>query len=344
MNRFERALGIVLLLQSGRTLSSNELARRFEVSVRTIYRDVDMLSALGVPIYAEQGRGGGFRLVEGYLLPPIMFSLGEATSLLTGLALLAQLRVRPFSNDLQSVSAKLLAALPEHIQKVLGQSDRIIGFERTPRDIFHADPDGDADTEPEAIRLESEVITRFLEAIHRGQAVSFVYQARQKTAKRRTHRPLGLFWDRERWYLVTLPLEEAQNSRIWRADRVVSLVAAHKLEQPKSDFRIEQVLGRRWLQRAMQDWMRQSPVLLRITAEQAKRLQEDWYYTYAEFVPQSDGSILMRYGEYVPALAFALLRWLGPGAELIEPATWRAAFAQELRAMLAVYENQPNMA
>jgi|HigsolmetaAR202D_1030399.scaffolds.fasta_scaffold00042_80 Predicted transcriptional regulator len=344
MNRFERALGIVLLLQSGRTLSSSELARRFEVSVRTIYRDIDMLCALGVPIYAEQGRGGGFRLVEGYLLPPIMFSLGEATSLLTGLALLARLRVRPFANDLQSASDKLLAALPKHMQNVLAQSEQIIGFERTPRDIFHTDTDGETQTQAEAIQLESEVITRFLEAIYHGQAVSFVYQTRYSAPKQRIQQPLGLFWDRERWYLVTLPLEEGQSSRIWRADRVLSLVAAHKLEQPKSEFRIEQVLGRRWLQQAMQDWMQSSPVLLRITAEQAKRLQEDWYYAYAEFKPQNDGSVLMRYGEYVPALAFALLRWLGPGAELLEPVAWRAALAQELRTMLAVYENDANSA
>jgi predicted DNA-binding transcriptional regulator YafY len=254
MNRFERALGIVLLLRSGRTLSSKELASRFEVSVRTIYRDIETLAALGVPIYAEQGRGGGFRLVEGYLLPPIMFSLGEATSLLTGLALLAQLRVRPFSRDLQSASEKLLAALPEQMQKVLGQSERIIGFERTPRDIFHADTDGEAHSEPEALQLESEVITRFLEAIHRGQAVNFVYQTRHRAAKARTHEPLGLFWDRERWYLVTQPLEQGQSSRIWRADRVLSLTAAHELEQPNSEFQIEQVLGRRWLRQAMRDW------------------------------------------------------------------------------------------
>jgi predicted DNA-binding transcriptional regulator YafY len=344
MNRFERALGIVLLLRSGRTLSSKELASRFEVSVRTIYRDIETLAALGVPIYAEQGRGGGFRLVEGYLLPPIMFSLGEATSLLTGLALLAQLRVRPFSRDLQSASEKLLAALPEQMQKVLGQSERIIGFERTPRDIFHADTDGEAHSEPEALQLESQVITRFLEAIHASQAVNFVYQTRHRAAKARTHEPLGLFWDRERWYLVTQPLEQGQSSRIWRADRVLSLTAAHELEQPNSEFQIEQVLGRRWLRQAMRDWRQASPVRMRITPEQAQRLQEDWYYAHAEYEPQADGSVVMWYGEYIPSLAFALLRWLGPGAELLEPVAWRAAFADELRTMLASYEHAPKMA
>jgi len=116
MNRLDRALGILLLLRGGRAFSAAELSRRFEVSTRTIYRDVDMLCTLGVPIYAEMGRAGGFRLVEGYFLPPITFSVGEATSLLTGLALLGRLRVRPFSADLAAAGDKLLAEVAERLR------------------------------------------------------------------------------------------------------------------------------------------------------------------------------------------------------------------------------------
>src|SRR5260370_34031847 len=66
MNRFERALGILLHLRSGKEISASDLAQRLEVSRRTIYRDMDVLSTLGVPIYAERGHAGGFRLLEGY--------------------------------------------------------------------------------------------------------------------------------------------------------------------------------------------------------------------------------------------------------------------------------------
>src|SRR5690348_4216047 len=102
MNRFDRALAILLLLRSGKTLSAPELARRLEVSTRTIYRDIETLSTVGVPVYAETGREGGFRLLEGYFLPPIAFSVGEATSLITGLAMLERLRARPFATELDS--------------------------------------------------------------------------------------------------------------------------------------------------------------------------------------------------------------------------------------------------
>src|SRR5690606_39437168 len=64
--RAARLISIVLLLQSRETVTAGELARELEVSERTVYRDMEALSAAGVPVYAEQGRGGGYRLVGGY--------------------------------------------------------------------------------------------------------------------------------------------------------------------------------------------------------------------------------------------------------------------------------------
>jgi predicted DNA-binding transcriptional regulator YafY len=99
MNRLDRALGILLLLRGGKAISATDLSTRFEVSTRTIYRDIETLSSLGVPVYAEKGRVGGFRLVEGYFLPPVMFSVREAISLVLGLSLLRNLRASPFAAE-----------------------------------------------------------------------------------------------------------------------------------------------------------------------------------------------------------------------------------------------------
>jgi hypothetical protein len=79
-------------------------------------------------------------------------------------------------------------------------------------------------------------------------------------------------------------------------------------------------------------------VQIRLTAAQAERLQRDWYYGHARFDPRDDGGAVMTYGEVDPTLAYALVRWLGPGAELLSPAAWRADFAAELRAMLTPYD------
>jgi predicted DNA-binding transcriptional regulator YafY len=339
MNRFDRALGILLLLRSGRTLSAAELARRFEVSPRTIYRDIEALSAVGVPVYAEQGRSGGFRLVEGYFLPPITFSIGEATSLLTGLALLRRLRARPFPVDLATAGAKLLAALPEHLRAALAETERIVGFEATPHDSFHPDltqPDPAPDDQGAAV--ESQVITMFLQCILDSHTLALEYRAPHRPPASHVLAPDGLLWDRDRWYLVARRAGSDESPRLWRADRVQTIARHARQSDRAPPFDIAQLLGRRWLDDAMAQWITQAPVSIRMTPDQAARLQRDWFYGHSRFEEHGLDGVIMTFGESDRQVVFALLRWLGAGAELIAPATWRAAFADEVRAMLAPYD------
>ena len=79
--RAERLLSILMALQRGHPLTAGELAQRLEVSIRTIFRDIDALSSMGVPVYSEPGRGGGIRLVEGYTSDLTGLSPGEAEAL-----------------------------------------------------------------------------------------------------------------------------------------------------------------------------------------------------------------------------------------------------------------------
>jgi predicted DNA-binding transcriptional regulator YafY len=82
MNKTDRMLAIILELQRNRMLRAEDLAERFETSVRTIYRDVQALSEAGVPIIGAPGTG--YSLMEGYFLPPISFTVEEAVTLLIG--------------------------------------------------------------------------------------------------------------------------------------------------------------------------------------------------------------------------------------------------------------------
>jgi len=88
---------------------------------------------------------------------------------------------------------------------------------------------------------------------------------------------------------------------------------------------------------AMEQWREQAPVKISLSSAQATRLQQDWYYRYAYFEPCGEGQVMMTFGESNPTIVLELLRWLGPGAELIEPKIWREKIREELQQMLAYY-------
>ncbi|HUZ03661.1 MAG TPA: YafY family protein [Thermomicrobiaceae bacterium] len=336
MLRSDRLLGILLWLRSGQAVSAIELARRFEVSVRTIYRDVDTLSALGVPVYAVRGRGGGFRLLEGYFLPAIAFTRDEAVSLVVGLTILRRLRTRPLGDALETAQAKLLAAMPAHLGAVLAGAARIVGFEALPEDVFHPDlPASSAQPERDDAR-ERTAIDVFLRAILDGRALRLTYRAPyRREARTVVALPQGMFWDNDRWYLAGRLLDGERPARLWRADRVVGISDLPDPCPEMPPFDVRALLGRAWLATAMTSWAEESPVRLRLTTEQADRLRRDWYYGHARFEPCADGRVTMTFGNDDLQSVLALLRWLGPGAELLEPAAWRAELRAELARMLS---------
>lgn len=332
---------MLLYLRSQKSVSALKLAETFEVSRRTIYRDLETLSALGVPVYAERGREGGFQLLEGYFLPPLMFTTGEAVSLLLGLALLKNLRASPFEIELETARRKLLAAIPGRLNTILAEAQKLIGFEPPAGDIFHPEPVAPSPPAGETPLSESQVITIFLQAILDSRAVLMRYQSPYgRPAKQIMAQPLGMFWDRNRWYLVGARERLDPELRVWRADRVIKIRPEQETGQPPAAFDVQALLGRNWLEAAMARWRREAPVRLRLTPAQAERLRQDWYYRHADYTTLDAGQVIMTFGEDRRELVFELLRWLGPGAELLEPQAWRGRLREELKEMLALYEQE----
>lgn len=88
INRLSRLTAILTQLQSKRLVTATELAKKYEVSVRTIYRDIRALEASGIPILTEEGRG--YSIMDGYALPPVAFTEQEANALITGYSLISR--------------------------------------------------------------------------------------------------------------------------------------------------------------------------------------------------------------------------------------------------------------
>lgn len=200
-----RLLSILMKLQTRGRMSARELAAEFEVAVRTIHRDIDQLSAAGVPVYAERGRGGGFRLQDGYRTLLTGLSESEAeTLLLAGLP--GPAAELGFADALSTARLKLLAALPANMQ---------IGAERVAA-RFHLDVGGwfhGADQLPAL-----PVIAR---ALWNERMLKLDYRrAGEADAKPRMLAPLGLVLKAGVWYLVAL------SGRVPRTYRVANIRAA----------------------------------------------------------------------------------------------------------------------
>jgi predicted DNA-binding transcriptional regulator YafY len=133
MKRSARLFAIAEALRARRTgVTAEELATRFNVSVRTMYRDLDTLRDASMPLAAERGRGGGYALDRTYSLPPVNFTVREAIVLLVLGRLATELRLLPFTKTLASALDKVRGALPPSGQRQLDARNGTLAFTGVP--------------------------------------------------------------------------------------------------------------------------------------------------------------------------------------------------------------------
>ncbi|HEY5337159.1 MAG TPA: YafY family protein [Rhizomicrobium sp.] len=203
-----RLLSILMLLQTRGRMSAAMLAREFEVSVRTIHRDIDQLSAAGIPVYADRGRSGGFALLDGYRTKLTGLTQPEAETLfLAGLpGPVAQLGL---SDVLAAARLKLMAALPANVQP---GAERIASrFHLDPVAWFKgADPLPSLPTVAQAVWSE-----RWLTLRYRNSGEIYA----------RKLGPLGLVLKGGVWYLI------AQSGKSIRTYRVAQMLDAQVTDE-----------------------------------------------------------------------------------------------------------------
>jgi predicted DNA-binding transcriptional regulator YafY len=242
------------------------------------------------------------------------------------------LQTTPLKTDLETAEAKLLAALPKAAREVLAQGPRIVGIEQRPDDIFHGRRPA------ERLHDHQAAVDRFLEGILAQRRVEITHRNPYRDAERMHEiEPHGLLWDRDLWYLVGRSLE-ANEVRMWRADRVLSIKVTGMAFRSASDFDIREMLGRQWLERAMRSWdTEKEGSRIRISAEAARRLRGDWYYRHAAYLEGDAGWVVMSIPDTDAGSVLPLVRWLGAEAEILEPVSLREKMKSELDAIRLTY-------
>jgi predicted DNA-binding transcriptional regulator YafY len=319
--RASRLVSLLLLLQSRGGQTAAELARELEVSVRTIHRDVDALSASGVPIYADRGPHGGIRLVDGYRTRLTGMTADEAEALfLSGLpGPAAELGL---GTVVAAARLKVLAALPTELR---ARASRLVErFHLDAAAWYHAD---------EPVPL----LGPLSEAVWESQRITISYNRGDKTVDR-VLEPLGLVLKAGVWYLVASADGQPRTYRVSRVMRVVAL--GESFERP-SDFDLSAF----WTESSAA-YERDTPriqVVLRLAADRLPRLHgvcgDRPYETLERIeVQDPDGWIHVRLWLDWPSEVVSQILAVGSECELLEPVELRERIAAQARRLANHYD------
>jgi predicted DNA-binding transcriptional regulator YafY len=214
--RASRLLSIMMLLQARGRLSAETLAEELEVSVRTIYRDIDQLSAAGVPVYADIGRNGGFALLDGWRTRLTGLTAPEARALfLSGLP--GPASELGLGDEVAAAELKLLAALPADWQS---EAQRMSSrFHLDPRGWFSAGP------RPEFLKAVAD-------AVWSEKRIHIKYDSWTQVSERLVE-PMGLVLKGGVWYLVA---RRESGMRTYRMSQIQALTPTDERFVRPADF------------------------------------------------------------------------------------------------------------
>jgi predicted DNA-binding transcriptional regulator YafY len=208
VNRIDRVSAILIHLQSKKFVTAEEIANRFGICKRTVYRDIRALDEAGIPLAAEAGKG--YYLVDGYKLPPVMFTPEEASSLLTAEKIVEKMADRSVDEHYKSAMFKIKAVLPEKEKQFLDRLNNNI-------EIFHSPP-VHADEAPNNFMLTVQ------KALADSRVLLINYRAayNKQLINDRTVEPVGLCFYSMAWHLIAY-CRLRNDYRDFRLDRIVNL-------------------------------------------------------------------------------------------------------------------------
>jgi len=187
MNRLDRLTAILTHLQSKRIIKAQELANRFNISLRTVYRDIRALEEAGVPVIGEAGMG--YSLVDGYRLPPVMFTKEEAMSFLVGEKMLEKVADRDSSKNFSTAMFKIKSVLKNAEKDVLEKMDTQVEIIRKKNSLHSTGQD--------------HVLQSILNSLSEKKVINIQYTTfeEEKTSIRAVE-PVGVYYAFEQWYLI----------------------------------------------------------------------------------------------------------------------------------------------
>lgn len=182
LSKAKRLLDILIFASAKKTFTAQEIADEFNISVRTVHRYIVDLSDMGLPIYAEQGRNGGYKVLTNRVIPPILFTEEEAVSIFFAFQSLSYYRDLPFNTEINSVTHKLYSSLQHDAKTKVDKIRSYIAFWNPKRTVNTP--------------LLNEVLTAAIE----NKNLHFQYESKSGIKTKHVH-PIGVYAHDGLWYL-----------------------------------------------------------------------------------------------------------------------------------------------
>jgi predicted DNA-binding transcriptional regulator YafY len=297
-NTATRLITLLMLLQRQPNQKAANLAEQLGISVRSLHRYITMLDEMGIPIYSERGPYGGFSLVRGYKMPPLVFTPEESVAVYLGTGLVREMWGKLYQDAAQGALAKLDNVLPEEQRHEIAWARRTLVTTGMHRAVLDA-----ATPHLEKLRRAIREQRRVL-MVHRKQNEQ-IPQSREVEPYAVVHRG--------GWWYVVGHCRMRDALRSFRVDRIVELTLLDKTFQTSADFDIHAFLAQAFESET------KIKVQLRF-APQGAFLARDLSATWDTLEEQSDGAIIVTLTMPDLQWAASMALGLGPFVTVLEPA------------------------
>ncbi len=296
MNRIDRLAAILIQLQSRPLVKAQDIATKFSISLRTVYRDVKALEEAGVPVIGAAGTG--YRLMEGYKLPPVMFNMDEATALLTASKLVQSKTDAGISKHYIAALDKIRAILRHSEKDHIEEIDEHIAVMNHPSIVY----------QPQAeLHLQS-----ILKAIGSSSIIEISYTSLEKNeSTKRKVEPVGIYYLGSHWYLIAF-CQMRKDYRNFRTDKITRLIITDETNS-KTHPPLQSFISKMSADREV------TKVVIDVEPDVVKFLGEQKYYN--GFVKEEKDGEYIRM-TFLSGSLMGFSRWFmlyGDHAKIVEP-------------------------
>jgi predicted DNA-binding transcriptional regulator YafY len=308
-------MAIVVYLQGRRLCRAEDMAAHFEISVRTMYRDLAALGEAGIPIMAEAGVG--YSLVKGYHLPPVMFTAEEAGALFIGGKLVEKLTDASLRKHMESALLKIRSVLPRERQDHLDRLERstaVLGKHSVA-----------------VTRMASEALIPIQQALAERRVLTLDYLggARRELTRRQVE-PLGLIYYADNWHLIA-HCRLRCDLRDFRSDRIRSLRLLNEVFTGHTDFSLPEYMETA----AREDGL--ETVVIRFKREVMEHVRRDWNIRVEQEKEEANGEVAVTLRIYALESFASWILSFGEKAEVASPERLKSVVVTEAAKVMAKY-------